>query len=193
MHYMDTNPSHTLLEHIPYLTLHGHQSLPHTTWTPILTTHYLNTNPYHSLLGHQWTPILTAYYLNTNLYHVLHGHQSLPHTTWTPILYHALLGHQSLPRTNWTLILTTYEHTSKECCLQLQGRPMDDIQRPSSLVAGIARAKHLYAPWRGNRCPVEKVLNFPETSMSIQIKSVVCSSRGGPWMIFRGQIPWLQE
>jgi hypothetical protein len=38
------------------------------------------------------------------------------------------------------------EHTSKECCLQLQGRPMDDIQRPSSLVTGIARAKRLYAP-----------------------------------------------
>jgi hypothetical protein len=46
---------------------------------------------------------------------------------------------------------------------------MDDIQRPSSLVAGIACAKHLYAPWHGNRCPIEKVLNFPETSMSIQV------------------------
>jgi hypothetical protein len=71
-------------------------------------------------------------------------------------------------------------------------RSMDDIQRSSSLVAGIARAKHLYAPWRGKRCPIEKVLNFPETSMSIHVKSVVYSSRGGPWMKFRGQIHWLQ-
>jgi hypothetical protein len=69
---------------------------------------------------------------------------------------------------------------------------MDDIQRPNSLVAGIASAKHLYAPWCGNGCHVEKVLNFPETSMSIQGKSVVYSSRGDPWMIFRGQIHWLQ-
>jgi hypothetical protein len=69
---------------------------------------------------------------------------------------------------------------------------MDDIQRPSSLVASIARAKHLFAPWRGNRCPKEKVLNFPETSMSIQVKSVVYGSRGGLWMTFRGQVPWLQ-
>jgi hypothetical protein len=69
---------------------------------------------------------------------------------------------------------------------------MDDIQRPSSLVAGIARAKHLYAHWRGNRCRIEKVLNFPETSMSIQIKNVVYSSNGDPWLIFRGQIHWLQ-
>jgi hypothetical protein len=49
---------------------------------------------------------------------------------------------------------------------------MDDNQRPISLVAGIARAKHLYVPWHGNRCPQEKVLNFPETSMSIQVKRV---------------------
>jgi hypothetical protein len=69
---------------------------------------------------------------------------------------------------------------------------MDDNQRPNSLVTSIACAKGLYAPWRGNRCPIEKVLNFPETSMSIQVKSVVYSSRGGPWMIFRGQIHWLQ-
>jgi hypothetical protein len=71
---------------------------------------------------------------------------------------------------------------------------MDDIQRPNSLVTGIACAKHLYAPWHGNRCPIEKVLNFPETSMSIIVKSVDCEycSRGGPWMIFRGQIHWLQ-
>jgi hypothetical protein len=69
---------------------------------------------------------------------------------------------------------------------------MDDIQRPSSLVAGIACAKHLYAPWHGNRYPIEKVLNFPETSMSIQVKSVVYGSRGGPRMTFRGQVPWLQ-
>jgi hypothetical protein len=85
-----------------------------------------------------------------------------------------------------------HEHPSKECCLQLQRRPMDDIQRPSSLVTGIACAKHLYAPWHGNCCPIEKVLNFPETSMSIQVKSVVYSSSVGPWMIFRGQDPWLQ-
>jgi hypothetical protein len=70
---------------------------------------------------------------------------------------------------------------------------MDDIQRSNSLVAGIAPAKHLYVPWRGNRCPIEKFLNFPETSMSIHVKSVVYSSRGGLWMIFRGQIHWLQE
>jgi hypothetical protein len=70
---------------------------------------------------------------------------------------------------------------------------MDDIQRPSLLVAGIARAKHLYARWRVKRFPIEKVLNFPETSMSIHVKFVVYSSRGGPWMIFRGQIYWLQE
>jgi hypothetical protein len=69
---------------------------------------------------------------------------------------------------------------------------MDDIQRPNSLVTSIARAKHLYAPWRGNRCHIEKVLNFPETSMSIQVKSVVYSSRGGPWMIFKEQNHWLQ-
>jgi hypothetical protein len=69
---------------------------------------------------------------------------------------------------------------------------MDDIQRPNTLVAGIARAKYLYAPWHGNHCPVEIVLNFPETSMSIQVKSVVKSSNAGPWMIFRGQVHWLQ-
>jgi hypothetical protein len=69
---------------------------------------------------------------------------------------------------------------------------MDDIQRPNSLGAGIARAKHLYAPWRGNRCPVEKVLNFPETSMCVIAESVVYSSKGGPLMIFRSQVPWLQ-
>jgi hypothetical protein len=69
---------------------------------------------------------------------------------------------------------------------------MDDIQRPNSFDAGIARAKHLYAPWHGNHCPIEKVLNFPETSMSIQVKSVVYSSNAGPWLIFRGQVPWLQ-
>jgi hypothetical protein len=69
---------------------------------------------------------------------------------------------------------------------------MDDIQRPSSLVASIAHAKHLFAPWHGNRCPIEKVLNFPETSMSIQVKSVVYSSSVGPCLIFRGQVPWLQ-
>jgi hypothetical protein len=40
--------------------------------------------------------------------------------------------------------------------------------------------------------PIEKVLNFPETSMSIQVKSVENSSKGGPWKIFRGQIHWLQ-
>jgi hypothetical protein len=60
---------------------------------------------------------------------------------------------QSLPdRESPQLSRDQLEHTSKECCLQLQGRPMDDIQRPNSLVTGIARAKHLYAPWRGNRC-----------------------------------------
>jgi hypothetical protein len=69
---------------------------------------------------------------------------------------------------------------------------MDDIQRPNSLVAGIARAKHLYAPWHGNRCPIKKVLNFPETSMSIQVKSVVYSSQGGLWIIFSGQVHLLQ-
>jgi hypothetical protein len=69
---------------------------------------------------------------------------------------------------------------------------MDDIQRPNSLVAGIARAKHLYAHWRGNRFRKEKVSNFPETSMSIQVKSVIYSSNAGLWMIFRGQVPWLQ-
>jgi hypothetical protein len=69
---------------------------------------------------------------------------------------------------------------------------MDDIQRPISLAASIARAKQLYVPWHGNRCPIEKVLNFPETSMSIQVNSVVYSSRGGLWMTFRGQVPWLQ-
>jgi hypothetical protein len=69
---------------------------------------------------------------------------------------------------------------------------MDDIQRPNSLVAGIARAKHLYAPWHGKRFPVEKVLNFPETSISIHVKSVVYSSNAGPGMIFSGQIHWLQ-
>jgi hypothetical protein len=69
---------------------------------------------------------------------------------------------------------------------------MDDIQRPSSLVASIACAKQLYVPWRGNRCPILKVLNFPETSMRIQVKSVVYSSREGLWMTFRGQVPWLQ-
>jgi hypothetical protein len=50
---------------------------------------------------------------------------------------------------------------------------MDDTQMPRSLVAGIARAKHLYVPWRGNGYRIEKVLNFPETCMSIQVKSVV--------------------
>jgi hypothetical protein len=68
---------------------------------------------------------------------------------------------------------------------------MDDIQRPNSLVAGIARAKHLYAPWRGNRCPIEKVLNFPETSMCVQAESVAYSSKGGLWMIIIGQVHWL--
>jgi hypothetical protein len=29
---------------------------------------------------------------------------------------------------------------------------MNDIQRPSSLVAGKAHAKHLYAHWRGRSC-----------------------------------------
>jgi hypothetical protein len=65
---------------------------------------------------------------------------------------------------------------------------MDDIQRPSSLVAGIARAKHLYAHWRGSGFRIEKVLNFPETSMSIEVKSIVYSSSGDPWMKFRGQV-----
>jgi hypothetical protein len=69
---------------------------------------------------------------------------------------------------------------------------MDDIKRPSSLVAGKARAKHLYAHWRSNRCRIEKVLIFPETCMSIQVKSVVYRSSGGPWMIIRGQVHWLQ-
>jgi hypothetical protein len=69
---------------------------------------------------------------------------------------------------------------------------MDDTQRPISLAASIACAKNLYVPWNGNRCPIEKVLNFPETSMSIQVKSVVYSSNGGPCLIFRGQVPWLQ-
>jgi hypothetical protein len=54
---------------------------------------------------------------------------------------------------------------------------MDDNQRPSSLVTGIARAKHLYAPWHGNRCHIEKDLNFLEAIMSIQVKSVVYSSK----------------
>jgi hypothetical protein len=90
------------------------------------------------------------------------------------------LSWQSLPfRESPQLSRDQHEHTSKECCLQLQGRPMDDIQRPNSLVAGIARAKHLYAHWRGNRCPLEKVLNFPETSICIQVKSVVYSFSGG--------------
>jgi hypothetical protein len=70
---------------------------------------------------------------------------------------------------------------------------MDDNQSPSSLVAGIARAKHLFAPWRVNRCHIEEVLNFPETSMCVQAESVGDSSSAGPWMIFRGQIHWLQE
>jgi hypothetical protein len=69
---------------------------------------------------------------------------------------------------------------------------MDDIQRPSSLVAGIAPAKHLNAPWHGNRCRIEKVLNFPETSMCFQAESVDYSSSTGPWMIIRGQVHWLQ-
>jgi hypothetical protein len=69
---------------------------------------------------------------------------------------------------------------------------MDDIQRPSSLVAGKARTKHLYVPWHSNRSPIEKVLNFPETSMSIQVKSVIYSSSEDPWKIFRGQAHWLQ-
>jgi hypothetical protein len=85
-----------------------------------------------------------------------------------------------------------HEHPSQECCLQFQGKSMNDIQRPISLVASIAHAKQLYVPWRGNRCPIEKVLNFPDTSMSIQVESVVYSSRGGPCLIFRGQVPWLQ-
>jgi hypothetical protein len=69
---------------------------------------------------------------------------------------------------------------------------MDDIQRSSSLVAGIARAKYFYATWRDNRCHIEKVLNFPETSMCVQAESVVYSSSRLPWMIFRGQVHWLQ-
>jgi hypothetical protein len=69
---------------------------------------------------------------------------------------------------------------------------MDDIQRPISLVASIARAKHLFAPWPGKRCLLEKVFNFPETSMSIQVKSVVYGSSGGLWMLIRGQVHWLQ-
>jgi hypothetical protein len=69
---------------------------------------------------------------------------------------------------------------------------MDDIQRPSSLVAVTARVKHLYAHWRGNRCRKEKVLNFPETNMSTQIKSVIYGYGGGLWMIIRGQFHWLQ-
>jgi hypothetical protein len=103
------------------------------------------------------------------------------------------LARQSLPdRESPQLSRDLHEHTSKECCLQLHQTPMDDIQRPNSLVAGIAGAKHFYAPWRGNRCHVEKVLNFPETSMSIQVKSVVYSSSEGLWMLFIGQVPWLQ-
>jgi hypothetical protein len=69
---------------------------------------------------------------------------------------------------------------------------MDNIQRPSSLVAGEACPKHLYAHWRGKRCRIEKVINFPETSMSIQVKSIVYSSSEDPWTIFRGQVHWLQ-
>jgi hypothetical protein len=53
------------------------------------------------------------------------------------------------------------------------------------LVAGKAPAKQIYVLWNGNRCPKEKVLNFPETSMSIQVKSDVYGSRETPWMIFR--------
>jgi hypothetical protein len=68
----------------------------------------------------------------------------------------------------------------KKYCSQLQGKPLDDIQRPSSLVASIACAKHIYAPWHGSSCPIEKVLNFPETIMSIQVKSNVYSFRGSP-------------
>jgi hypothetical protein len=64
---------------------------------------------------------------------------------------------------------------------------MDDIQRPSSLVASKARAKQLYVPWHGNRCPIEKVLNFPETSMSIQVKSVVYSSSACAKHLY---VPW---
>jgi hypothetical protein len=60
-----------------------------------------------------------------------------------------------------------HEHPIKKYCSQLQGKSMDDIQRPSSLVAGIACAKQFYVPWHGNSCPIEKVLNFPETIMSI--------------------------
>jgi hypothetical protein len=102
------------------------------------------------------------------------------------------LARQSLPyRESPQLSRDQLEHTSKECCLQLQERPMDDIQRPNSLVTGIVCAKRLYALWHGNCSPIEKVLNFPETSMSIQVKSVVYSSMGSPWMIFRGQVHWL--
>jgi hypothetical protein len=79
------------------------------------------------------------------------------------------LAWQSLPyRESPQLSRDQHEHTSIECSPQLQGKPMDDIQRPNSLVTGIARAKRLYATWHSNRCPIEKVLNFPETSMSIQ-------------------------
>jgi hypothetical protein len=100
---------------------------------------------------------------------------------------------QSLPyRESPQLSRDQHVCPSRECCLQLQRRSMDDIQRPNSLVAGIARAKHLYAPWHSNRCPIEKVLNFPETSMCVQAESVAYSSRGGPWMIIRGQVHWLQ-
>jgi hypothetical protein len=81
-------------------------------------------------------------------------------------------------------------------CVQAESdvylRHMDDIQMPSSLVAGIERAKHLYAPWCGNCCHVEKVHNFPETSMCVIAESVVYSSSAGPCMIIRGQIHWLQ-
>jgi hypothetical protein len=103
------------------------------------------------------------------------------------------LARQSLPcRESPKLSRYQHEHPCKERCLRLQGNPMDDIQRQSSLVAGKARAKHLNAPWQGNRCHVEKVLNFPDTSMSIHVKSVVYGSRGTPWMIFRGQVHSLQ-
>jgi hypothetical protein len=103
------------------------------------------------------------------------------------------LARQSLPyRESPQLSRDHHEPPSKECCLQHPGRPKDDIQRPSSFLAGIARAKHLYAPWRGNRCPIEKVLNFPETSMSFHVKRVVYGSSAGPWMIFRGQVHFLQ-
>jgi hypothetical protein len=98
------------------------------------------------------------------------------------------LARQSLPyRESPQLSRDKHEHPSKECCLQLQRRPMHDIQRPSSLVAGIACSKHLYVPWHGNRCPIEKVLNFPETSMSIQVKSVVYSSSACAKHLY---VPW---